>query len=372
MATSALVLVSVLTTAATPAPAVTARARIAPTFNGGVYAVAHQGDIVYVGGAFTSAIAGGRSYPRQRLAAFDARSGALLNWAPTTDGTVRALATTGDSVFAAGDFHKVSGFRRDALVRLHPLSGAVTGGFDHDIAGTPYALAVANDRLYLGGSFNQVDGVKRRNLAAFALVGGRLDTRWRPAADDTVHALAVSGPKVYLGGGFHTVDDVRGTLRLAAVNGASGVVDRRFLPKAPAEVRAITVDGGSVYVATGGIGGKAISYTYAGLLRWQRVFDGDVAAIAVERGTAYIGGHFDSICLTNQNGVHGACTDGSLPRVKLAAVTAVAGLLTPWAPRANGVIGVRVLSLNRSAGTLEAGGDFTMIDGQDRHRFATF
>ena len=132
------------------------------------------------------------------------------------------------------------------------------------------------------------------------------------------------------------------------------------------------MDGGSVYAATGGVGGRALAYSYAGLLRWQRVFDGDLAAIAVDRGTAYIGGHFDSACLTSTNGSHGVCTDGSLPRVKLAAANALTGRLTTWAPQANGVIGVRVLSVNRGVGTLEAGGDFTMIGGRDRRRFATF
>jgi hypothetical protein len=372
VAVAALVTTTILATAAAPAPAVTGRARIAPMFNGSVYAVAHHGTTVYVGGSFTTAVAGGRIFVRQRLAAFDTRTGALLDWSPAADGTVRALVTTGDSVYAAGDFHHVGGYPRDSLVRLGLTDNAVDLGFDHALAGTPYALAVANDRLYLGGSFADVDGYPRGNLAAFGLSDGRLDLRWLPWADDTVHALAVSGPTVYAGGGFHHVDGVRGTLRMAAVNGASGLVDPGFLPRPPAEVHAIAVDGGSVYVATGGVGGRALAYSYAGRPRWQRVFDGDLAAIAIDRGVAYIGGHFDSACLTSSNGSHGACTDGSLPRVKLAAADALTGRLTPWAPQANGVIGVRVLSVNRQGRTLEAGGDFTMIGGQDRRRFATF
>ncbi len=352
------------------ASAAGSRARTAPTFNGAVHAIAYRGAVVYVGGEFTTATAGSRTYPRARLAAYDSRTGALLNWAPVADGTVRALAATADRVYVAGDFHSVGGKDRDSLAGLHPSTGAVSS-FRHSLSGTPYALTTAHNRLYLGGSFTDVDGQRRRNLAAFSLFTGRLDARWRPEADATVHAMAVRGPKVFLGGGFHTIGAVKGTLRLAAVNAASGVVDPRFLPRAPAEVRAIAVDSAGVHVATAGVGGRAIAYSYTGAMRWLRVFDGDAAAIATAGGVTYVGGHFDSACLTSKNGAHGVCTDGSSPRYKLAAITSTGGL-TPWAPQANGVIGVRVLSVNRATGTIDAGGDFTMIGGQDRRRFAAF
>ena len=369
--TVAAVLAAVLLGLSGQATAVGVQVRTAaPTFNGGVYAIAHRGPIVYVGGAFTSATWGGQNHRRLRLAAFDARTGALLDWAPPADGTVRALAATSDSIYAAGDFHTVGGHRRDSLVRLSPTGNTVRG-FQHSVAGTAYTLATGYGRLYLGGSFTAVDGARRANLAAFSLATGALDARWRPAADDTVHTLAVDGPRLYLGGGFHTVDLVRGTLRLAAVNAVTGAVDPTFLPRAPAEVRAIAVDRAGVYVATAGVGGRALAYSSAGVLRWQRVFDGDAAAIATAYGLVYVGGHFDSACRTVRNGTHGTCTDGAEPRYKLAAVTAT-GSLAPWAPRGNGVIGVRVLSVNAATGTLQAGGDFTTIDGHDRRHLALF
>jgi hypothetical protein len=101
------------------------------------------------------------------------------------------------------------------------------------------------------------------------------------------------------------------------------------------------------------------------------VFDGDASAIVTTGGITYVGGHFDSACVTERNGLKGGCVDGARARFKLAAVTSK-GQLTGWAPTANGVIGVRVLSVNHVAGTIEAGGDFTMINGQDRRRFAAF
>lgn len=366
---SRVAVLAVLVFSAIPASAVSVRAReTTPSFNGSVYAIAHRGDVTYVGGEFTTATSAGRTYPRLRLAAFDSRTGALLPWAPPADDTVRALAATDDGIYAAGDFHGVGGRDRDSLVRLYPGTGAVSS-FRHEVTGTAYTLATGNGLLYLGGSFTGVDGHRRANLAAFSLLTGALDGRWRPDADDAVHALAVRGSKVFLGGGFHTVTSTSGTLRLAAVHGTTGKVDDRFLPRPPAEVRAIAVDADGVQVATAGVGGRAISYTYAGKVRWQRVFDGDVAAIATAGGVTYVGGHFDSACLTSKDGAHGACADGSEPRYKLAAVTRT-GKLAPWAPQANGVIGVRVLVAG--SGTLEVGGDFTLIAGQDRRRFAAF
>lgn len=349
-------------------PAVGVADQHAPTFNGTVYAIAYRGDTVYVGGAFTMAYSRGRAYPRQRLAAFDSRTGKLLRWAPAADGTVRALAASGRGVYAAGAFRSVSGFRRDSIVRVSPVSGTVDG-FTHAIDGTPYALALGNGRLYLGGSFTAVDGAARRNLAAFDVGSGRLDTRWQAGADDRVHTLAVRHARVFLGGAFHRVNQVGGTLRLAAVSGTTGILDRFFRPRVGAEVNAIAVDGDAVYTASGGQGGRAVAYGLDGVMRWQRVFDGDAVAIARRDGVTYVGGHFDRACLTPRNGPRGICLDGSEPRVKLAAITGT-GRLAGWAPQANGVIGVRVLGIGARAGAVDAGGDFTTLGGMARPRFA--
>jgi hypothetical protein len=331
-----------------------------------VYAVAYRGSTVYVGGSFTSVAWAGRSFHRHRLAAFNAGTGALLSWAPAADATVRALTVSGSAVYAGGDFHQVSGSRRDALARIDAVSGAV-GPFSHSVAGAPYALASGNGRLYVGGSFTSVDGTPRRNLAAFSLTGGGLDRRWRADADGSVHALAPAGSRIYAGGAFRKINGAGGTQRIAALSTTSGGVFSAFRPNAPAQVNALATDGNGVYAATGGQGGKAIAYSSRGVVRWTRVFDGDTVAIAVLAGTVYVGGHFDRACLTNRNGSQGACTDGATNRGKLAAINS-RGALTSWAPRANGVIGVRTLTADRARSRIVAGGDFTTINGITRKR----
>jgi hypothetical protein len=345
-------------------------AHLSPQFNGSVYAIAYHGDTVYVGGSFTSAVIDGHLVHRDRLAAFDTRSGDLLDWAPTANDTVRALAVSDGSVYAGGDFTEVSGHRRDRLAEINGSSGAI-GTFSHQVTGIPQALAVGNGKLYAGGSISRIDGSPRSRLAAFSLYDGAIDRGWQPTTDDTVHALAFAGNRVYLGGTFHRTDGTRSTLRLSAVDASTGALIRGFRPSPPAMVHSIAVDSHGVYAAMGGQGGRAAAYTTTGQTRWTRVFDGDVQGIAVLDGTAYVGGHFDHACTTARNGAQGTCSGGSQSRIKLAAVNGD-GTLNGWAPQANGIVGVRTIVVDPVRRTVAVGGDFTTIGGKAQKRYAFF
>jgi hypothetical protein len=365
-------LASAVVLACWAAPALAQTSDSMPSFNGSVLTIAYAGGTAYLGGDFTAAIVKGKPVARAHVAAVDARTGALLPWAPATDGRVKALAVSGSSVYLAGDFATVGGQRRDSLARVDATSGAVSATFKHTVSGQPYSVTAASGRLYVGGTISAVDGQPRGRLAAFNLTTGALDAKWKPAVDDQVETVAAGGGRVYVGGKFHKVNSIGGYDRLVALDPVSATVVPGFKPRPPVISFAIAVTSSGVYSAHGGHGGRISAYTLAGALRWSSTFDGDAQAVTVLGDTVYAGGHFDRACSTARTGVQGACVDGSDDRIKLAALSVADGHLLDWTADANGVEGVLALASSPSLGVVAMGGAFTTVDGRAQKRFAQF
>jgi trimeric autotransporter adhesin len=132
---------------------------------GSIDALQIAGSTVYLGGSFDT-VAG---QPRVDLAAVTTSTGALLPWAPSTSppfGTVQALAATGNTVYAGGNFLNLQG--HIGLAAFTADTGALTP-FQADInpGGEIATLATApNGTLYVGGGFTDIAGSDHDNLAA--------------------------------------------------------------------------------------------------------------------------------------------------------------------------------------------------------------
>jgi outer membrane protein assembly factor BamB len=332
-----------------------------PQTNGRVNTIAVSGDTVYIGGSFTEVITqGGVAVARSRLAAINANTGRLTDWAPQVNRPVSALAVDGGRVYAGGRFTRANGERHNYVAAIDAATGEVDHTFD---AGTDLpvrALAASGRLLYLGGEFGAVNGEVRSRLARVDGITGELDPNWTPAADGAVWTLELSldSNRLYAGGDFTTISG-KTRRNLAALVASTGDLDTTWLRDYPGRpVYDVEASGTRVYVAGGGTGGGAAAFDAStGASLWSLKGDGDFQAVAYLDGQVYFGGHFRVL-------------DDGTRRIRLLAVAAGTGALSEWKPKADrGVWALEADSLNTR---IYAGGAFTTISGQPRVGFARF
>jgi hypothetical protein len=349
---------------------VTDVAQATTTFNGTVWSVAYAGNTVYVGGDFTKALSGNKAIDRAGLAAVDATTGALLPWTPTSDGTVKAMAVNGSTVYLGGNFANIDGVAAGNIAAVDASTGALVASFSHSVGGEVRTLATGNGLLYAGGTFTTADGLARGYLAAYDLTTAALSTTWAPTAEAHVNSLVFANNQVYVGGLFKTLNGASQP-RLRALNATTGAVVTTWKPAVPYEVDAIAVDTSGVYAAVAGPGGRAMAFSNAGAALWTLTTDGNAQAIAVMGQTVYIGGHFDNVCATPQTGSQGVCLGGSTPRGKLCA-TDLSGNLQSWNPNGDGIDGTLDLLVNPALHVVDAVGSWPHLGGVNHHGFAQF
>ncbi|MEO7757896.1 MAG: hypothetical protein ABIS07_15080 [Dokdonella sp.] len=325
-----------------------------------VYALAANGNTIYIGGDFGDA--GGQL--RSRIAAVDATTGAVTAWDPNAEYYgVEALAVSGSIVLAGGLFTGVGEILTGGFARID-ASTAIAASTPKVYANAwVYSMQTqADGNVVVGGNFTSVDGIARRYIARLH-ADGTLDSGWHPDADSAVYSLAVGSDTIYAGGNFnHLGDQLRHGI--AAVDIASGVVtawDPAGSLSYSASVTTLGLSGTTLYA--GGffsqMGGAsrhnlaAINTATAQATPWNpQPNNFFVDAIVISGSTIYIGGDFNTI--------------GGQTRYRLAALDAVTGLATAWNPTAN----QRVLSIAVSGDTVYAGGYFSTIGGSGRQGLA--
>jgi len=277
--------------------------------NGVVWAQAVIGNRVYVTGDFTSARpagspAGTSEIPRSYILAYDITTGELISsWAPTLNaqGLTIAASSDGSRVYVGGDFTQVSGVTRNRVAALDPTTGAVLP-FGASLNARVRTLTESNGVLYAGGIFSTSSGQPRTRLAAFSASTGAL-LNWTPTADAEVMSIiapAGSG-KVVVGGRFTLLNglDNYGMGALDGVTGATLAWPANAVVRNAGDnagINSLSTDGTRVFGTgyTFGSGGNfenTFSADTSGNLNWVVGCRGDTYSSAPLNGALYTVGH---------------------------------------------------------------------------------
>lgn len=176
----------------------------APAFTGGANTVramepSADGSKLYIGGSFSSAGGVGAS----SAVALDTKACTVgTAWRPVMSATVRAIEVTPSAVYLGGDFTTVSGQARQRVAAVNTTSGALlpfTATVDKPVRAI--TASPADGKVFIGGEFNTVNGASVHALAALDPTSGATKQtfpNWIPPTS-AVKALANDGTNFYLG-----------------------------------------------------------------------------------------------------------------------------------------------------------------------------
>ena len=167
---------------------------------GTVYALAIDGNNLYVGGRFTST----EEIGHVNLSSYDITSppGSLANWQSDADGeTVYALATGSGKLYVGGTFGLIQGVNQPMLAAILLNTNAVDNSFtpQFDVTEGPAVMALKayNNRLYVGGKFTTINtNSTLHNLASLDRETGAPDS-FSPATDRFVYSLSAKNNYLY-------------------------------------------------------------------------------------------------------------------------------------------------------------------------------
>ncbi|MEO6503361.1 MAG: LamG domain-containing protein [Jatrophihabitantaceae bacterium] len=378
---------------------------VAPTWqtNGQVTAIAVVGEIVYIGGNFTSVRLPGRplgsgEIARNHLAAFEAATGRLvLAFNHDVNAAVYSLAPSADgqTLYAGGDFSAVDGVPRNRLAAFSVPTSAVPAGaltsWDPGSNARVTSIAAAHSAVFVSGSFTSVGGRAKQRVAALDPDTGAASPVFTADADNVVYQIALSpgGTKLYLAGAFQSLNADPAQHGAAVVDSATGTAlpfpaGSVIPPKTPsctAEAKAVKTDSSGAYFGVEGSGLGCFDGTFAvggdGTLRWQSKCLGATQAVQPIGGILYTGSHSHD-CSGDRPADPNAFPEvGSLKGLSrhLLSRSTANGLLGTWYPNTDGGpnntgLGPRVMTTDGSQ--LFVGGEFITVNGLPQQGFARF
>jgi hypothetical protein len=282
----------------------------------------------------------------------------------SVDGTVYAMARDGNTLYVGGSFSRAASGEMGNLIPVDATTGDAPADFPKTDGSVSVVAPDGDGGWFVGGTFTTIGGATRANVAR---INADLSiASWNPGTDGTVTFIKRSGANVYLSGGFTTVGG-QARAQFAAVDAATGVTTAFSAAlNAPygrvnaLEEKADTVFVGGGFSTIGGVsrtGLAAVNRLTGALLGWTPNSNGTVCALRQYGGMLYVAGWFNSI--------------GGASRQSLACLDPNTALATAWTANTNSS-SAAVRTLDLSGSILYIGGDFTSIGGQSRNYIAAY
>jgi hypothetical protein len=226
-------------------------------FNGPVVAVITDGTYLYISGTFTTY----KGIPTGQLVKINKLTGNLAPGFSTGSGfsgftgEPRALAISGNNLYAGGYFTSYNGVARQAIAKLDATTGALDLIFDSASGcggASPVVTQIIIDgnSLFLAGSMTSYKGVARNRICKINATTAALDATFDTAVgfNSSTNTMYLNGNDLYVGGGFTTY---KGTTRqrIAKLNATTAALDATFNSASgfSAQLRALTFDGTYLY-----------------------------------------------------------------------------------------------------------------------------
>ncbi len=339
--------------------------------NGETDSIAQNGNVMIVGGTFTS-VAG---QTRNHVAAFNRTTGALTSFAPDVNGNVQSVlpGPTATTVYIGGAFTQVNGQPAQFVAELDLTTGNLVSGFKPPAFNFGYIndMVVRGNRLYLAGTFSKVGGKAHGGLASLNATTGALDPFMNIQLTGH-HNDSGSGAQGWIGpwdfdvtpngatmvaiGDFKYADGLlRDQVVMIDLTGSSAAIapwaTSRYSPYCfnwafDAYVRGVSFSPDGSYFVVNATGGGNKNTLCDATSRfetnpsdsnaqptWVDETGGDtVWALEVTSTAVYIGGH--NRWNNNPNGADHALP-GAVPRPGLAALDPVSGRPFAWNPGRN-------------------------------------